>query len=162
MRSGGSAYRSHRRSLFLVALSLAALLGASCSGNDPEEASSFASGYRSVAQVYEAGIEDVKARSEATSEGGLERVIASYESILQATEGAREGWAELEPPDEIAADFDSMLELLDRQIEALDALVSSARERDTVAVSQAANELTELTQTWNEKRVDIERRITGG
>lgn len=86
-------------------------------------------------------------------------MIASYESILQTTESARADWGELEPPDEIADDFDSMLELLDRQIEALDALVSSARDRDTVAVTEAAGELTELTQRWNEKRMDIERQI---
>jgi septation ring formation regulator EzrA len=130
----------------LTAVTAGVLLLGACSSSADDPAT-FAKAYRQVTDTYRVSSESV--RTEGQEVDGVDRLLDVYEQLLTATEAARDGYSDLQPPSEFQSTLGRMVTLLEQEADALSELIASAREEDLEETQSAASRLTSLVADWN-------------
>jgi hypothetical protein len=130
-----------RRSALALALVLAL---AGC--GTPEDISAFAEEYRALSAAHEQRLNELT--EAADPEGDRDALLGVYEEFRELAAEARDGYATLDAPDDVAVAVDRLVDNLDRQVAALDRVVVAAAADDAAALAGHLEDLAGLVADW--------------
>jgi hypothetical protein len=152
-RSSITPRRVLARGLLLVVLSVAGCGGGTSS-------SEFSAAYDRVTADHRSALEQAQAAARAAGPG--QSPVAVYEQLRDATRTALDGYAELDAPDDAAAEFTALTRDLRTQVEALDRVLQATEKQDAGSARTALAEYAAALGAWQTTRVRLEAAIESG
>lgn len=153
--------RPRKRAAVAVVIAVLLLLTGCSSSTGEAVPGDFAERLADEQAGYELALDGVRERGrQAVGSGGEQAVLSVYTEMLEVTRSARDDYARLQPPHDLQADHDRLVELLTEQAAVLERVLSAVADQDDDGLAASLQELAVLIGEWATANAALSRALT--